>query len=157
MLVRQGNLEASPGIEPGCKDLQSSASPLRHEASRVLIIEPWRRFRMILEKSQEAISEKHFRGFPGGYFQAVFPTASLLRSKKQRHAGLSLNPGKLLVRFGADVGQRHHRYGSGRTGFSTRSYFPAGHPLRSDCRAALYRQRPMQPYKKTHGQCAGPH
>lgn len=27
-------LEASPGIEPGYKDLQSSASPLRHEASR---------------------------------------------------------------------------------------------------------------------------
>lgn len=27
------NLEASPGIEPGYKDLQSSASPLRHEAS----------------------------------------------------------------------------------------------------------------------------
>ena len=26
-------LEASPGIEPGYKDLQSSASPLRHEAS----------------------------------------------------------------------------------------------------------------------------
>jgi hypothetical protein len=26
-------MEASPGIEPGCKDLQSSASPLRHEAS----------------------------------------------------------------------------------------------------------------------------
>lgn len=25
-------MEASPGIEPGCKDLQSSASPLRHEA-----------------------------------------------------------------------------------------------------------------------------
>ncbi len=27
-------LEASPGIEPGCKDLQSSASPLRHEADQ---------------------------------------------------------------------------------------------------------------------------
>jgi hypothetical protein len=26
-------LEARPGIEPGCKDLQSSASPLRHRAS----------------------------------------------------------------------------------------------------------------------------
>jgi hypothetical protein len=50
-------LEASPGIEPGCKDLQSSASPLRHEASRVQIIELWRRFRMILDKSQEDISE----------------------------------------------------------------------------------------------------
>lgn len=30
----EGYLEASPGIEPGCKDLQSSASPLRHEASQ---------------------------------------------------------------------------------------------------------------------------
>ena len=30
-------LEASPGIEPGYKDLQSSASPLRHEAIRTLI------------------------------------------------------------------------------------------------------------------------
>ncbi len=29
----QENLEARPGIEPGCKDLQSSASPLRHRAS----------------------------------------------------------------------------------------------------------------------------
>jgi hypothetical protein len=28
-------LEASPGIEPGYKDLQSSASPLRHEASTI--------------------------------------------------------------------------------------------------------------------------
>ncbi len=27
-------LEASPGIEPGCTDLQSAASPLRHEAGR---------------------------------------------------------------------------------------------------------------------------
>lgn len=27
-------LEASPGIEPGYEDLQSSASPLRHEAIR---------------------------------------------------------------------------------------------------------------------------
>ena len=26
-------MEARPGIEPGCKDLQSSASPLRHRAS----------------------------------------------------------------------------------------------------------------------------
>lgn len=40
-------LEASPGIEPGYKDLQSSASPLRHEASlhrSVLqdeVHEPW--------------------------------------------------------------------------------------------------------------------
>ena len=46
-------LEASPGIEPGYKDLQSSASPLRHEASRGRIIEPWQPFRTILEKSQE--------------------------------------------------------------------------------------------------------
>jgi hypothetical protein len=30
---RKSKVEASPGIEPGCKDLQSSASPLRHEAS----------------------------------------------------------------------------------------------------------------------------
>ena len=30
-------MEASPGIEPGYKDLQSSASPLRHEAIRTLI------------------------------------------------------------------------------------------------------------------------
>ena len=28
-------MEAWPGIEPGCKDLQSSASPLRHQAGRV--------------------------------------------------------------------------------------------------------------------------
>ena len=28
-------LEASPGIEPGYTDLQSAASPLRHEASEV--------------------------------------------------------------------------------------------------------------------------
>ncbi len=27
-----GELEASPGIEPGYTDLQSAASPLRHEA-----------------------------------------------------------------------------------------------------------------------------
>lgn len=27
-------MEARPGIEPGCKDLQSSASPLRHRAAR---------------------------------------------------------------------------------------------------------------------------
>src|ERR1700744_4941941 len=27
-------MEASPGIEPGCTDLQSAASPLRHEAIR---------------------------------------------------------------------------------------------------------------------------
>ncbi len=27
------NLEATPGIEPGCEDLQSSTSPLRHVAS----------------------------------------------------------------------------------------------------------------------------
>ena len=26
-------LEARPGIEPGCEDLQSSTSPLRHRAS----------------------------------------------------------------------------------------------------------------------------
>ena len=26
-------MEARPGLEPGCKDLQSSASPLRHRAS----------------------------------------------------------------------------------------------------------------------------
>jgi hypothetical protein len=32
-------LEASPGIEPGYKDLQSSASPLRHEASRRFMTE----------------------------------------------------------------------------------------------------------------------
>lgn len=31
-LVRYLKLEARPGIEPGCKDLQSSASPLRHRA-----------------------------------------------------------------------------------------------------------------------------
>ena len=31
--LRKSKMEASPGIEPGCKDLQSSASPLRHEAS----------------------------------------------------------------------------------------------------------------------------
>lgn len=35
-------LEASPGIEPGYKDLQSSASPLRHEASPVTDIEKYR-------------------------------------------------------------------------------------------------------------------
>jgi hypothetical protein len=29
-------MEAPPGIEPGCKDLQSSASPLRHGASMVI-------------------------------------------------------------------------------------------------------------------------
>jgi hypothetical protein len=28
-------MEASPGIEPGCADLQSAASPLRHEAITV--------------------------------------------------------------------------------------------------------------------------
>ena len=33
-----GRLEASPGIEPGYKDLQSSASPLRHEASQACMI-----------------------------------------------------------------------------------------------------------------------
>jgi hypothetical protein len=26
-------MEASPGIEPGCADLQSATSPLRHEAT----------------------------------------------------------------------------------------------------------------------------
>jgi hypothetical protein len=30
-------VEASPRIELGCKDLQSSASPLRHEAVRFAI------------------------------------------------------------------------------------------------------------------------
>jgi len=39
-------------------DLQSSASPLRHEASQGQFNEPWRAFRTILEKSQEVISEK---------------------------------------------------------------------------------------------------
>jgi hypothetical protein len=29
-------LEARAGIEPACKDLQSSASPLRHRASQVV-------------------------------------------------------------------------------------------------------------------------
>ena len=28
-------MEARPGIEPGCTDLQSAASPLRHRAIRV--------------------------------------------------------------------------------------------------------------------------
>jgi hypothetical protein len=32
-----GKVEASPRIELGCKDLQSSASPLRHEAVRLAI------------------------------------------------------------------------------------------------------------------------
>ena len=32
-LAALNKLEARPGIEPGCKDLQSSASPLRHRAS----------------------------------------------------------------------------------------------------------------------------
>ena len=45
-------LEASPGIEPGCKDLQSSASPLRHEASPGRIHEPWAAFRIILDEAQ---------------------------------------------------------------------------------------------------------
>jgi hypothetical protein len=27
-------MEARPGIEPGCEDLQSSTSPLRHRANR---------------------------------------------------------------------------------------------------------------------------
>ena len=31
--LRWKRLEASPGIEPGFADLQSAASPLRHEAS----------------------------------------------------------------------------------------------------------------------------
>jgi hypothetical protein len=31
--IKKG-MEASPGIEPGYEDLQSSASPLRHEAIR---------------------------------------------------------------------------------------------------------------------------
>ena len=30
-------MEASPGIEPGYKDLQSSASPLRHEAIHAVV------------------------------------------------------------------------------------------------------------------------
>jgi hypothetical protein len=37
-----GILEASPGIEPGYKDLQSSASPLRHEASLQFDIHKYR-------------------------------------------------------------------------------------------------------------------
>ena len=32
---RRTTLEATPGIEPGCADLQSAASPLRHVASSV--------------------------------------------------------------------------------------------------------------------------
>ena len=35
--LRQKSLEATPGIEPGCADLQSAASPLRHVASMRLI------------------------------------------------------------------------------------------------------------------------
>ena len=31
-IVEREKVEARPGIEPGCKDLQSSASPLRHRA-----------------------------------------------------------------------------------------------------------------------------
>lgn len=33
-LTKSEGLEARAGIEPACKDLQSSASPLRHRASR---------------------------------------------------------------------------------------------------------------------------
>jgi hypothetical protein len=51
------SLEASPGIEPGYKDLQSSASPLRHEAIRERVVLWWRGFRMIQTKPQEVFSE----------------------------------------------------------------------------------------------------
>ena len=37
MIAFMGKVEASPRIELGCKDLQSSASPLRHEAIRFAI------------------------------------------------------------------------------------------------------------------------
>lgn len=46
-------MEASAGIEPACKDLQSSASPLRHEASLLLVQKRWRAFRMISKRVQE--------------------------------------------------------------------------------------------------------
>lgn len=36
-LKYRGKLEASPGIEPGYEDLQSSASPLRHEAIHAVV------------------------------------------------------------------------------------------------------------------------
>ena len=46
-------LEARPGIEPGCKDLQSSASPLRHRASM-----RWRRRNgHVLRLRQQAICD----------------------------------------------------------------------------------------------------
>lgn len=46
-------LEASAGIEPAYKDLQSSASPLRHEASTICVFKSWRGFRMIDRNPQE--------------------------------------------------------------------------------------------------------
>ena len=46
-------LEASPGIEPVYKDLQSSASPLRHEAIAKRILLWWPGFRIILNDAQE--------------------------------------------------------------------------------------------------------
>ncbi|MHC2297899.1 hypothetical protein [Rhizobium mongolense] len=39
-------------------DLQSSASPLRHEASQVPVIEPWRAFRTILENRKRPFLKK---------------------------------------------------------------------------------------------------
>ena len=47
-------MEASPRIELGCKDLQSSASPLRHEAILIFLVW-WAGNRGIAEALQEAV------------------------------------------------------------------------------------------------------
>lgn len=98
-------LEASPGIEPGYKDLQSSASPLRHEASHALQFERWRAFRTNPFWAQEGSFRMCCflgpdRTSPGGgplsHSNFVFFCIFLIFQKKQRPLGAFVPSGRLL-------------------------------------------------------------
>ena len=89
--ARWQDLEASPGIEPGCKDLQSSASPLRHEAIGSLHTSKGRIFNPIFVQRLTSWSLRPRSALPVVSFNQLATSAVRLH-KVARFLALSLYP-----------------------------------------------------------------